>query len=498
MPGIADQIRELVRSVTNLARRIRRLETLPNSLAVARPQGGHIIQDEGSSLPDQVYLDFIGVGVTTEDNPENGKTTVTIPGTIQEVINVINGAVLDKINLIHADGGGVVVYDPTEAGLSSALANTITGDVIYVPPATINGDHTIPADIAVWGIGKKSIFSGKITLLSGSILKSVDVIRSVNSGDDISGIVGPSSGTAYLIDCNVSVTNSGAGDAYAVLADYGDLWIWNCYLIGTASGAGDGYAVKGGGGECFIEGGYVRGSTDEFDFGYAVGSTISTTVLTVTAEAGHTVVGLIVGNWYCMESTGGPWNEGLGSTRYDIALSDDGGANWYGGPPPTGFLAYWDLPGGTHFRGFWKATTTSVKVRVDDTAGDFADNTGSLSAILKNASLTPIVHAVRSGEDGVPVIGDRGAWDVDDYDTLHASDINADTLLRHLPSPVGEADGNITYVDTEEWLVGTAEDAGLAVAPAPTDPYWEPAVVDAGEEIMFTDDGDIAMIWVGG
>jgi len=78
MPGIADQIRELVRSATNHARRIRRLETLQAPLAVARPQGGHIIQDEGIDLNERVYLNFVGVRIEASDDPENGVTIITV------------------------------------------------------------------------------------------------------------------------------------------------------------------------------------------------------------------------------------------------------------------------------------------------------------------------------------------------------------------------------------------------------------------------------------
>ena len=132
MPGIADQIRELVRSVTNLARRIRRLETLQNPLGVDRPQGGHIIQDEGTDLPDQVYLDFIGVGVTAEDDPENGATTVTIPGAVQEIIETTIGVTLDKIIIVFADGSGFNSYEPTEPNVNLVLAVASSGDLILL------------------------------------------------------------------------------------------------------------------------------------------------------------------------------------------------------------------------------------------------------------------------------------------------------------------------------------------------------------------------------
>lgn len=80
MPGFSEQIRELVRSVSNHARRIRRLETLQTPITLSRPLGGHIIQDEGSNLPDQVYLNFEGASVVAEDDPGGGATKVTILG----------------------------------------------------------------------------------------------------------------------------------------------------------------------------------------------------------------------------------------------------------------------------------------------------------------------------------------------------------------------------------------------------------------------------------
>lgn len=42
--------------------------------------GGHIIQDEGVSLPQRPFLNFIGPGVVASDNPGTGKTDVTIGG----------------------------------------------------------------------------------------------------------------------------------------------------------------------------------------------------------------------------------------------------------------------------------------------------------------------------------------------------------------------------------------------------------------------------------
>lgn len=42
--------------------------------------GGHTIADEGTVLPAQRELNFVGSGVTVTDDPANGQTIVTIPG----------------------------------------------------------------------------------------------------------------------------------------------------------------------------------------------------------------------------------------------------------------------------------------------------------------------------------------------------------------------------------------------------------------------------------
>lgn len=41
---------------------------------------GHVIQDEGTNLPSEPRLNFVGAGVAATDNPGNASTDVTIPG----------------------------------------------------------------------------------------------------------------------------------------------------------------------------------------------------------------------------------------------------------------------------------------------------------------------------------------------------------------------------------------------------------------------------------
>lgn len=260
MPGIADQIRELVRSVSNLARRIRRLETLQTPITLSRPSGGHTIQDEGGDLPDQVYLDFIGAGVTAEDDLGNGKTTVTIPGLIQEVI----GAILDRIILIHADGFGVDIYNPISEGFDYALTGASSGDVIYVPPATIGDDHIISAGVEIWGAGRdKSIFTGVLTLGAESALNNVSVLRTANDAVNMDGVIIPA-GTTYLFNSNIFIVQAGSGDAVSVKGVLGGTtYIRDCALY-AESGSGAGYAGKCTSGIFYVRGGEAEGSTQRF------------------------------------------------------------------------------------------------------------------------------------------------------------------------------------------------------------------------------------------
>jgi len=53
---------------------------------------------------------------------------------------------------------------------------------------------------------------------------------------------------------------------------------------------------------------------------------------------------------------------------------------------------------------------------------------------------------------GVPLAGDRGAWNATDYGSLHAKDIADAALQRHLPLP--GAAGRIAYSDGTDWQSG--------------------------------------------
>jgi len=69
--------------------------------------------------------------------------------------------------------------------------------------------------------------------------------------------------------------------------------------------------------------------------------------------------------------------------------------------------------------------------------------------------------------EGEPLHGDRGAWDVLNYENEHARDINDATLRRHLPAP--GAAGEIAVSDGTDWFSDPLVSFG-AGAPATTYP----------------------------
>lgn len=126
------------------------------------------------------------------------------------------------------------------------------------------------------------------------------------------------------------------------------------------------------------------------------GSEKDSGAITVTAEAGVTVSGLTVGKYYSIHSTGGPWDSGgeSGENMYTFQVSNDGGSSWSDsmGWSSASSLFLTNNPNWSsalvavdsyHAQMGWKATTTSIKIRVGDSAGNFGDNTGSLSWSLR-------------------------------------------------------------------------------------------------------------------
>ncbi len=149
-------------------------------------------------------------------------------------------------------------YSATEAGLNAALAAASSGDVIFLPAATISGNHTVPDGVSLVGLDRKRcVLTGTITLGLNCLLGEVSVTRSGSNGE-VAGVVLSNSG-ARLAGCIIIATNSG-GDAIGVKATPGAAGtVDGCSVEATGSGNGYGYYADGA--TLTVESGSVSGST---------------------------------------------------------------------------------------------------------------------------------------------------------------------------------------------------------------------------------------------
>ena len=161
----------------------------------------------------------------------------------------------------------IVQYPGTATGMTNAIAQVETDDVYFMPNRTIGGDYTLPADTDWIGIHRhRARLTGQITLGDDTAIINLTIERTADDGNDLKGVIAPSSGGGYIIACRISVTQAGAGGAYAVNVESdGDIETEESHLLAT-SGSGSGYAVyhaEGGiTGNSYQYGGRGYGSTD--------------------------------------------------------------------------------------------------------------------------------------------------------------------------------------------------------------------------------------------
>lgn len=161
----------------------------------------------------------------------------------------------------------IVQYPGTATGMTNAIAQAETDDVYFMPNRTISGDYTLPTDTKWFGIEEDgAILTGEITLSSNTAVTNLTIERTADDGNDLKGLIATSSGTCRIKGCFISVTQAGAGGAWAVNVEgNGTIKTRECILIGVSTG-GTGYAVyhaEGGAtGISYQYGGRGYGSTD--------------------------------------------------------------------------------------------------------------------------------------------------------------------------------------------------------------------------------------------
>ena len=164
----------------------------------------------------------------------------------------------------------VAFYDPDSVGFDKALLAAEDGDIILIPPCSIADDHTMIAGVKVVGRSRyATILTGKITGADDASIENLSVIQSVNSAANLVGVCSPATGTFYINDCDIEVTQAGAGNAYGFSADVNNtlIEIWNSFISGDSTG-GTGYAGyrdTGTSATAHIYGGRAYGSTKPFN-----------------------------------------------------------------------------------------------------------------------------------------------------------------------------------------------------------------------------------------
>jgi len=180
------------------------------------------------------------------------------------ITNIYGGDGIAEWQIIrrYAANRDMFFYNATSLELDNATNDATAGDVIILPTGTISGNHSFKAGVHYVGEARYAcILSGQITLGVSTTLGNLSVVRTADSANELTCILGPASGVAYISNCHISSTQSGAGDAFGVSAQAGgSIETWMCYLYGE-SGSGSGYGVHQSSGSVINHGGRANGST---------------------------------------------------------------------------------------------------------------------------------------------------------------------------------------------------------------------------------------------
>jgi hypothetical protein len=244
-----------------------------NKTIVTIPGGGggtdrHIIQDEGVSLPDQPRLNFIGAGVTATNNPITLTTDVTIPGGGAGSMN------LQQVILLDMSAAISLHYTPDPAGIALALAAAQIGDIIWLPAGSFITNIVMLEGIEVRGMGvDKTIIFGQVTGAERATLSGLTVVRNETTAGTLYGVLAPATGeydvdpnvrTCFqVIDVAIKVVNGGTGNAYGFSTEAGGELYLEQVRVEAVSADGEGWAGIYHA-SFWMEQGMAKGSTGRF------------------------------------------------------------------------------------------------------------------------------------------------------------------------------------------------------------------------------------------
>jgi hypothetical protein len=163
------------------------------------------------------------------------KTTTTAGSTGGSTGGSSGGSATPYGIILYGDGVIKDGWEASDANLDIAISDSVSGDVIYLPNATISGNHTIPSGVSLVGLTRYgSILSGAIILSGGNSLENL----SINGSGAANRLT--INGDVTLRSCDIVQSNAGY-DALYLSAGYS--LIRECHIEGPGNGvAGTGGA----------------------------------------------------------------------------------------------------------------------------------------------------------------------------------------------------------------------------------------------------------------
>ena len=217
----------------------------------------------------QPFMAGVGGGVV---NQMIGSANSEGPGIdlINTATNIQIGLGGDTILVYHADGSPVAEFAPTDAGLDEATATIASPyDKIVLPQnMVLTASHVLGG--AIYEFPEEIEYSILLTLSANTRVRYLNLVHVLNQIDALIGVIGPSTGKAYLESGYVYIENA-AGSAYGLsVTSNGDLECYNMRVRGISHFGFLGYAVYNDpacGGDVYFRGACAEalGSTNSFN-----------------------------------------------------------------------------------------------------------------------------------------------------------------------------------------------------------------------------------------